>query len=359
MPGPFRLLVATGALAVCAAASPARALPVEQYLKLRRQAGFNPRITLAQVQAAPAAFSGRVLELRGTVEGYIRRESMVSFLLSVSGSASLLLNSPASDVALVTSSNRQPLRVLVRVAENSAGNAVPLEALGAAYDAEVSSRERRAAAEAAASAPRVRQIPPRAPAAAVSRGHYARPMAAASAGVSVLAMRVLSPEAQAVYPAYRDFIRRRNRRLAESEVDTITCSILHFSQANRVDPRLVIALVIAESSFNPYTTSHKGAMGLGQLMPDEARAHRLTNPYDPVQNLRVSIGLLRNKLDRYKNAPLPAGQYTEQQIVLALAAYNAGPGAVRRYGGVPPYRETQGYVKKVMRIYRELIGQPG
>jgi soluble lytic murein transglycosylase-like protein len=161
-----------------------------------------------------------------------------------------------------------------------------------------------------------------------------------------------------VFEPYRAAIRSFNRRLSEREVDAITSSILLFSERYDVDPRLVMALMIAESSFNPNVTSHKGAMGLGQLMPAEANRLGLTNPYDPVQNIAGSIYLLRGRLDKYSGG---AGQQnlSMQHIILALASYNAGMGAVKKYKGVPPYRETRNYVKKVERIYRQLCGSQG
>ena len=109
--------------------------------------------------------------------------------------------------------------------------------------------------------------------------------------------------------------------------------------------RLVVAMMIAESGFDIYSTSRTGAMGLGQLMPETARGLGVTNAYDPVQNIAASVRLLRGHLDQYGG-----------QITLTMAAYNAGPGAVRKYHGVPPYRETQRYVAKVADLYRQLCG---
>ncbi|NLB97213.1 MAG: lytic transglycosylase domain-containing protein [Armatimonadetes bacterium] len=103
-----------------------------------------------------------------------------------------------------------------------------------------------------------------------------------------------------------------------------------------VDPALVRAVVRAESGFNPRALSRVGAMGLMQLMPATARALGVTNAWDPVQNIRAGTRFLRSLLDQFKNERL------------AIAAYNAGPGAVKRHGGIPPYRETQDYVKKVL-----------
>lgn len=345
-------------------AVPAMARPVDQYLRLRRQAEFDPRVTYAQVEAGPASYTGKAFEVRGTVDGFVRKESAVSFLLTLADARQkgLYLDAPAEDVPLVTSSSHQPVRALVRVKEGIVGNVVPLEVMALANDAQVTQREREAVATESrgASERTVRQtaaLPQRSSLRVASRGSSGRPVIRGSGfGVSALAMRYLTPEAQSVYPVYRQYIYGCNRRLNEDQLDQITVSLLHFSQRYKVDPRLVIAMIIAESDFDPFSTSNKGAMGLAQLMPDEARANHLTNPYDPVSNVGVAVGLLRDKLDRYKSVPLPDGQYSLDQIRLALAAYNAGPGAVHKYGGVPPYRETQNYIKKILRIYASLCG---
>lgn len=103
-----------------------------------------------------------------------------------------------------------------------------------------------------------------------------------------------------------------------------------------VDEDLVHAVVQAESDYDPTCRSHCGATGLMQLMPGTARALGVSDATDPTQNIDGGVRYLRQQLDRFKD------------VDLALAAYNAGPGAVQRHGGVPPYRETQAYVKRVM-----------
>ena len=107
--------------------------------------------------------------------------------------------------------------------------------------------------------------------------------------------------------------------------------------SNGIDPALLKGLVSQESGFDPSARSGAGAVGLTQLMPGTAASLGVTNPLDPAQSLQGGAKYLRQQLDRFGGDER-----------LALAAYNAGPGAVARYGGVPPYSETQNYVNSVM-----------
>ncbi len=163
----------------------------------------------------------------------------------------------------------------------------------------------------------------------------------------------LSPKSQAVFASYKGYIKRHNKRLSDAQADQITYGILRFSEEYDLDPRLAIATVVAESDFRITETSHKGAMGLIQLMPDEVRRLKLSNPYDPVQNLAGGIYLIKERLNKYSKSN-DFDKANDNHLALALASYNAGMGAVRRWGGIPPYRETQGYVRKIMKLYREL-----
>ncbi|MDH5571690.1 MAG: lytic transglycosylase domain-containing protein [Gammaproteobacteria bacterium] len=112
------------------------------------------------------------------------------------------------------------------------------------------------------------------------------------------------------------------------------------AERHDVDQALVKAVIRTESYFNPNATSRKGASGLMQLMPQTARRYGVIDLYSPQQNLDAGVRYLRDLLQRYDN-----------QLYLALAAYNAGENAVDRFNGVPPYEETQRYVKKVMKFH--------
>jgi len=116
----------------------------------------------------------------------------------------------------------------------------------------------------------------------------------------------------------------------ESEIDAAATS-------NGIDPALLKGLVQQESGFDPNARSGAGAVGLTQLMPGTAASLGVTDPTNPAQSLQAGARYLREQLDRFGGDER-----------LALAAYNAGPGAVAKYGGVPPYAETQGYVNKVL-----------
>jgi soluble lytic murein transglycosylase-like protein len=111
------------------------------------------------------------------------------------------------------------------------------------------------------------------------------------------------------------------------------------SEAHGVDPLLVRALIQVESNYEPRAKSHKGAMGLMQLMPQTAREYKVRNPYDPKSNVEAGIKKLKSLIDKWG-------------VELALAAYNAGEGAVQRFNGIPPYRETRDYVTRILSLWR-------
>jgi soluble lytic murein transglycosylase-like protein len=111
------------------------------------------------------------------------------------------------------------------------------------------------------------------------------------------------------------------------------------AQTHGVDPILVQALIQVESNYQPRARSSKGAMGLMQLMPSVAREYKVRNAYDPKSNIDAGIRKLKSLLEKWGG-----------DVALALAAYNAGEGAVAKFNGVPPYRETQNYVSRILAI---------
>jgi soluble lytic murein transglycosylase-like protein len=116
--------------------------------------------------------------------------------------------------------------------------------------------------------------------------------------------------------------------------------ILEHAREQGVRPDLVRAVMQVESAFNPRARSPKGALGLMQLMPATIQQFGVRNPFNPMENIRAGVSYLRQLLDRYSN-----------DEALALAAYNAGPGAVDRHGvAIPPYKETRDYVSKINRM---------
>jgi hypothetical protein len=128
-----------------------------------------------------------------------------------------------------------------------------------------------------------------------------------------------------------------NRVFTQEDVDA---AIEQAAARHNVDPNLVRSVVKVESNFNPNAVSRKGAMGLMQLMPSTARSLNVANPFDPQQNVDAGVRHLRRLLDSYGG-----------NVSLSLAAYNAGSGAVARSAGIPHFRETQNYVRRITNLY--------
>ena len=145
-----------------------------------------------------------------------------------------------------------------------------------------------------------------------------------------------------------------NTKTAENSIEKTTFKnsrenienlIEKYAAKNNLDPDFIKAVVKQESGFNPDAKSKCGAMGLMQLMPQTAKGLGVVDAFDPEQNIESGVKYLKSMLNRFNNDPK-----------LALAAYNAGPGAVQKYGDIPPYRETQNYVKNIMSSYEALKG---
>lgn len=159
--------------------------------------------------------------------------------------------------------------------------------------------------------------------------------------------QVLTGEAEKPSGEFQSILDASMRTMDGEDVskEEILGLIDEYSEKNGLDADFVKAVVKQESGFNEKATSHCGAAGLMQLMPGTAKSLGVVNPYDAEDNVKGGTKMLANLLKTY-------GGNKE----LALAAYNAGGGAVKKYGGIPPYQETQNYVKNVLSIYNRYKG---
>lgn len=147
------------------------------------------------------------------------------------------------------------------------------------------------------------------------------------------------------------WVRGINPDLSPEQADLIVRWVLYHCAAQSVDHRLMFSVIRFESDFSPKCISSAGAMGLCQLMPCNVHDFGLKDPWDVAENIRGGVSELASYLRQY------AGRSNYEQTVLALACYNAGSGAVAKYGGVPPYDETQSYVRKVPKLFADLVKQ--
>lgn len=326
-------------------------------------------VTIEDVKRDPVAHRGKTVELSGQVRGTIKSAANKTFILRLkSGENLFLIADPDSpDVELAT--DRRALALVpqdaARITELRLLKWVPIavkEAPAAPAVAEAplalvegNAGVEQAAREAFHSELRVRVLDFTAKgassAAAAPTRPAAKPVSPQGFGQrkASLPSRGLSgpeDEVSRLKPAYKRTIRYFNKNLPEAWLDYIAGVLLQCSIEEGLDPRLVVAVIAVESGFRLDALSPKGAMGLGQLMPGTAAGMGVSNAFDPGQNIRACIRILRGHFQRYASRP--------DQFNLALSAYNAGGGAVRRHGGVPPYRETVNYIWKVYNLYRSM-----
>ena len=157
-----------------------------------------------------------------------------------------------------------------------------------------------------------------------------------ASGRMIISDRPKDPEARTYLVFGSDGSVYRATKPASGRASQYDALIAEHATANALSPDFVRAVIQAESAFNPRARSVKGAMGLMQLMPETAAEYRVVNAYDPGENIRAGVAYLKTLMTRYDN-----------DVSLALAAYNAGPRAVDKYGTVPPYKETRNYVAQI------------
>jgi len=311
------------AIALLAAVPAAWGSTASEYARIRARYHPTRFERVAVLEDNLEHFMDQCVEFRGEITGRMR-----------SGQRDLLLLKAGDGGVHIAVSNTTPqmavgnaVRVIVRPPEDRSDLTYTLVAI--AWEAEIARLDPKPAA------PRQPAEPPRWGGRALrSRGGYSGPRVY-HAGPSQPAY--MGPE---IVAAYANMIRRFNKRLTAGQAATIAQAIIDFSAHYGLDARLVMAVVAVESNFNPYATSRSGAMGLGQLMPATARGMGVGNAYDYRQNLDGAVRLIRGHLANNSG-----------DLTLALACYNAGSGAVRRAGGVPPIAETHNYIRKVVSLF--------
>ena len=334
--------------------------PTDQYLTQRRASGWEPS---SRFDTAPTfrIKPGFPFEMNGRLSGVVvGNADSTMLILTLSDNSTVRLEISIQPSWLRPGSF---VRVLAIVTEEGAAGVMmgipPMTVIAVASASEVAMREAAWLQERMRSEERWRLADsgPTAPSVTKSVIPKQMPKAVLAKPTSVgLVARIrasLSQQSQSVFGSYKGYIKRHNKRLTDTQADQITYGILRFSEEYDLDPRLAVATVVAESDFRVMETSHKGAMGLIQLMPDEVKRLRLSNPYDPVQNLAGGIYLIKERLNKYSKST-DFSQANFDHLALALASYNAGMGAVKRWHGIPPYRETQGYDRRIIKLYREL-----
>ncbi|MCH7945765.1 MAG: lytic transglycosylase domain-containing protein [Armatimonadetes bacterium] len=318
----------------------AGASSLEELLKVRQEHGIagpaSPLILKTLVQE-------QVVEIQGKVVGTIGGKGAYSILVKTNGVDVFVRSESIPDWVDMGAGKG---RMIVRAVRESEFAELTADLIASAPESEVAEHDARLRAEAERMASERS-----AEAEKVPSGFGVVPNGGISAPIGGAAPDVL-PRAAALIPDYTAYILDKNKRLSVAQAQQIAENILAYSIHYGVDARLVVALILAESRFDPTVTSSAGAQGLGQLMPATSKALGITDPFDIQQSLYGAVRTIRGHLDRH----IKTTHDPFEALVLALAAYNAGPGAVSKYGGVPPYKETEAYIARVIRTFRQLAG---
>ena len=310
----------------------------KKFISIRRQRAVN--VSVSNLKSDPQDYIGKIFEIRGNLKGVIK--SSGGDIIMICG----------KDGAFQIKTDKSPienpgpeLACLVKIGKGSVQSLSDLDLVACTYGVDLQRIEdnwqESAIRKDVARACRQRTASVAKSKKEISRGNASR-----------FAQHF---DMEDIVRAYRHAIKGFNSKLTDSEADKIARSIIGFSAKYKLDPRLVCAVILAESHFRIGATSRVGAQGLGQLMPSTAAGLGVDNAYDPVQNIYGSVRYIKGMLDRMTGHK-DWNELTWNDIAITLAAYNAGPGAVKRHGGVPPYRETQNYVRRVTSIYKKLCG---
>lgn len=354
----MRFVLPILSLAVLLAAVPASATKTsphpqaDTYFQLRDHGQVLASFSMDEIQARPQSFAGKLLEVRGIISATAGSDAHTTLLISaVEGGQAVAVVLPPdkklADWAFLDVGTT--VRVLAKVVTEAGSNSGALELVSAVKEKEAELADLTRAAEAAA-----KQREAEKKRAAALKKKVQPKMASRGVTASTYRKTTAHTSTSDYVTAYAEAVRYFNRRLAVSEARKIAACILQYSTRHNLDPRLVMAVIAVESRFNQNAVSPVGAMGLGQLMPGTASDLGVGNAFDLHQNLEGSTRLLSRHLQNMASN----GEVSPSAIKLALACYNAGAGAVKKYKGIPPYRETQNYVRIITRLYFQMLTEP-
>lgn len=326
----YRLLSLALALgAVSFAVTPGHAAQQKDYLAERAKYQVTTLQDSDKLAAQVALRPGAVIEVDGTVGGVVVGDQYNGYLLQRDSGESSLIAADLNNQDLTVGAQ---IRVLTKVPTTGT-------VLQQISEMQMDSPSAMASGSPQVNAPQATTV---------------SQQPATAAGVpSPTLVATTSPKKTAAKPTpakvsnkvqmYAGKIHSYNGKIDINTALKIATQVLAKSQQYGVDARLVFALLAQESGFNPKAVSPMGAQGLGQLMPGTAKLLGTSNPFDITQNIDATVRYLAQQIQTFN------GNYR-----MALAAYNAGPGNVQRYGGIPPFRETQNYVRTISTHYEQL-----
>lgn len=316
-------------IAVLGIVGSASAQTLKDYLALRKQYSVSKS---SPIEALDGFVGEKVLELKCVVKGSLELGDKVSIYVEYPDNRGEQVID-AKEVPDWLKGGSVAARLLVKATRSQDLGVVQVDLIAAASDSDITNYEK-------ANAPKPEPAQTKRTTTTVKRGSTTSRGGTVKRGVKG------DPKVIAIYAR---FIKNHNKRLSDGKAYEIADAVIRWSLTYDVDARLVVAVLITESDFRPGCISSAGAKGLGQLMDENCEEYGITDVFDTNQNLYGTVRQLREHLDRYKGK-----DNDPEKLALALAAYNAGPGNVKKYGGIPPYRETQDYIKRVFTRYKQL-----
>lgn len=358
------LLAASSASALVYPSDPQQALA--QYTQLKATLRAEGAVPPAMLAACDQSLRGKVVEVRGRFQSMAHwREGDNTphhcFLLQTVEGVTLTLHAsePLQGIRL-----DEPVRVLASLPAAGQGTEFRLEGVLRESDAPPEPVSP-AAGPSLTATPATPSAPAGTPAPTAAAGTSASPPSAPPPAPTVQVVwdglpttpgTATSPQDlpdvgmdQAGINKWKAWVSKHNPRLTDLQLELTVRWVIAYSAIYGIDHRLSFAMIHAESDFDPMCRSHAGALGMTQIMYNELEELGCSNPWNVQQNIRAGLRELAEDLRRF------AGRSNYEQCILGLAAYNAGPNAVKKYGGVPPYPETQRYVAKVSKEFAELV----